>query len=178
MGFRASTCAELSIHAPMAPPHFQGSVGGGTSRAQRISWMLPKKPSKLSCCYALNFNLQKIVFLLLISSEQHGGAPPQAGPPGAYRAVPPDVRVYTSTLQRRLPLLLPSTCVKADVFLHCLTTPVMGGNGLSRPGGAVKEPRSQALFPKHNVVGKLPLTGALLFRDVSKRFSTCCESEL
>ena len=31
----------------MAPPHFQGSVGGGTSCAQRTSWMLPKKPSKL-----------------------------------------------------------------------------------------------------------------------------------
>ena len=26
LGFRASTCAGLSIHAPMAPPHFQGSV--------------------------------------------------------------------------------------------------------------------------------------------------------
>ena len=37
----------LSIHAPMAPPHFQGSVGGGTSCAQRTSLMLPKKPSKL-----------------------------------------------------------------------------------------------------------------------------------
>ena len=31
----------------MAPPHFQGSVGGGTSCAQRTSVMLPKKPSKL-----------------------------------------------------------------------------------------------------------------------------------
>ena len=28
LGFWASTCAGLSIHAPMAPPHFQGSVGG------------------------------------------------------------------------------------------------------------------------------------------------------
>ena len=25
--------------------------------------------------------------------------------------------------------------VKADVFLRCLTTLVLGGNGLSRPGG-------------------------------------------
>ena len=25
--------------------------------------------------------------------------------------------------------------VKADVYLQCLTTLVMGGNGLSRPGG-------------------------------------------
>ena len=31
----------------MAPPHFQGSVGGGKSCAQRTSLMLPKKPSKL-----------------------------------------------------------------------------------------------------------------------------------
>ena len=31
----------------MAPPHFQGSVGGGTSCAQRTSLMLFKKPSKL-----------------------------------------------------------------------------------------------------------------------------------
>ena len=30
--------------APMAPPHFQGSVGGGKSCAQRTSLMLPKKP--------------------------------------------------------------------------------------------------------------------------------------
>ena len=28
-----------------------------------------------------------------------------------------------------------STGVKADVYLQCLTTLVMGGNGLSRPGG-------------------------------------------
>ena len=26
-------------------------------------------------------------------------------------------------------------CGKADVYLQCLTTLVMGGNGLSRPGG-------------------------------------------
>ena len=39
LGFRASTCAGLCIHAPIAPPppHFQGSVGGGTSCAQRTS---------------------------------------------------------------------------------------------------------------------------------------------
>ena len=30
---------------------------------------------------------------------------------------------------------LPSAGVKADVFLQCLTTLVMGGKGLSRPGG-------------------------------------------
>ena len=33
------------------------------------------------------------------------------------------------------PIVLPSTGVKADVYLQCLTTVVMGGNGLSRPGG-------------------------------------------
>ena len=33
------------------------------------------------------------------------------------------------------PIVLPSTGVKADVYLQCLTTLVMGGNGLSRPGG-------------------------------------------
>ena len=30
---------------------------------------------------------------------------------------------------------LTSTGVMADVYLQCLTTLVMGGNGLSRPGG-------------------------------------------
>ena len=38
--------------------------------------------------------------------------------------------LYTSP-----PIVLPSTGVKADVYLQCLTTLVMGGNGLSRPGG-------------------------------------------
>ena len=33
------------------------------------------------------------------------------------------------------PIVLPSTRVKADMFLQCLSTLVMGGNGLSRPGG-------------------------------------------
>ena len=41
-------------------------------------------------------------------------------------------RLYTSTLHR---LLSPSMGVKADVYLQCLTTLVMGGNGLSRPRG-------------------------------------------
>ena len=56
------------------------------------------------------------------------------------RAVPPDVREqpggaldvhspYTP------PIVLPSTGVMADVYLQCLTILVMGGNGLSRPGG-------------------------------------------
>ena len=35
LGLRASTCARLSTHALMAPPHFEGSVDGGTSCAQR-----------------------------------------------------------------------------------------------------------------------------------------------
>ena len=35
------------------------------------------------------------------------------------------------------PIVLPSTGVKADVYLQCLTTLVMGGNGLSRPGGNI-----------------------------------------
>ena len=47
------------------------------------------------------------------------------------RAVPPDVRE-----ERPLSICsLPSTGVQADVFLQCLTTLVMSGNGLSRPGG-------------------------------------------
>ena len=33
------------------------------------------------------------------------------------------------------PIVLPSTGEKADVHLQCLTTLVMGGNGLSRSGG-------------------------------------------
>ena len=41
--------------------------------------------------------------------------------------------LYTSTLHGLLPLSYPG--VKADVYLQCLTTLVMGGNGLSRPGG-------------------------------------------
>ena len=32
------------------------------------------------------------------------------------------------------PIVLPTTGVKADVFLQFLTTLVMGGNGLCRPG--------------------------------------------
>ena len=32
-------------------------------------------------------------------------------------------------------IVLPSTGVKADVYLQCVTALVMGGNGLSRPGG-------------------------------------------
>ena len=37
----------------------------------------------------------------------------------------------------RSPSMGSSHCLtqKADVFLQCLTTLVMGGNGLSRPGG-------------------------------------------
>ena len=42
--------------------------------------------------------------------------------------------LYTSILYRLLPLSYP-TGEKADVFLQCLTTLVMGGNGLSRLGG-------------------------------------------
>ena len=33
------------------------------------------------------------------------------------------------------PIVLPSTGVKVDVFLQCLTTLVIGGNDLSRPDG-------------------------------------------
>ena len=32
------------------------------------------------------------------------------------------------------PIVLPSTGVKADVYLQCLNTLVLGGNGLSRLG--------------------------------------------
>ena len=42
------------------------------------------------------------------------------------RAVPPDVREEPGGA---------CAAVKADVFLQCLTTLVLGGNGLSRPGG-------------------------------------------
>ena len=55
------------------------------------------------------------------------------------RAVPPDVREEPG---KALYVHSPgsSHCltqygVKADVYLQCLTTLVMGGNGLSRPGG-------------------------------------------
>ena len=53
--------------------------------------------------------------------------------------MPPDVReqpggsLYDHSPQAP-PIVLPSTGVKADVFLQCLTTLIMGGNGLSRPG--------------------------------------------
>ena len=43
--------------------------------------------------------------------------------------------LYTSILHRLLPS---STGVMADVYLQCLTTLVMGGNGLSRPGGHLR----------------------------------------
>ena len=36
------------------------------------------------------------------------------------------------------PIVLPSTGVKADVYLQCLTTLVMGGNDPSRPGGNLR----------------------------------------
>ena len=53
------------------------------------------------------------------------------------RAVPPDVREEPggALYVHSPPIVLPSTGVKADVYLQCLTTLVMGGNGLSRPGG-------------------------------------------
>ena len=46
--------------------------------------------------------------------------------------MPPDVREEPGGL---LPLSEPSAGVKADVFLQCFTTLVVGGNGPSRPGG-------------------------------------------
>ena len=54
--------------------------------------------------------------------------------------MPPDVReepggaLYVHSPQAP-PIVLPSTGVKADVYLQRLTNLVMGGNGLSRPGG-------------------------------------------
>ena len=46
LGLRASSCEELSIHAPMAPPHFQGSVGGGAScPSSHRSWAFFKIPT-------------------------------------------------------------------------------------------------------------------------------------
>ena len=84
-------------------------------------------------------HLSKIVFLHPISSiNTSSTGPPHAGPPervrgsaleacaGALRPAVPDVReepVFVHSPQ------------EADVFLQCLTTLIMGGNGLSRPGG-------------------------------------------
>ena len=51
------------------------------------------------------------------------------------RAVPPDVReepggaLYVHSPEAP-PIVLPSTGVKADVYLQCLTTLVLGENGL------------------------------------------------
>ena len=79
----------LSIHAPMAPPHFQGSVG-----AQRTSWMLPKKPSKLGFLQKAppavrHPSYHPNYFLLgfratpsIPTSTNNMICPPQAGPPG------------------------------------------------------------------------------------------------
>ena len=71
--------AEFPFHAPMAPPHFQGSVSGGTSCAQRTSWMLPTKPSKLGFAVRHHRLPQKIVFLLLITSRSLQGPPDYKG---------------------------------------------------------------------------------------------------
>ena len=50
------------------------------------------------------------------------------------KAVPPDVREEPGGSIR--PLSIDSSGgVEADVYLQCLTTLVMGGNGRSRPGG-------------------------------------------
>ena len=149
MGFRTSTCAGLSIHAQLTPPHFQGSVGGGTSYAQRTSWMLPKKPSKLGFfivrIHRLPPNLlpvrglglrpqfppPKDRLLTSHSSEYHAaGGPPGAfrGPPEGFQGPPPARGLqgrFTSTLHS----IGSSHCLTqyADVYLQCLTTLVMGG---------------------------------------------------
>ena len=69
----------------MAPPHFQGSVGGGRSCAQRTSLMLSKKPSKLGFLrsptgYHPNYFLQGC---RAFSASQPG--PRAAGPPPGAR---------------------------------------------------------------------------------------------
>ena len=49
--------------------------------------------------------------------------------------LPLDVREEVRGSLYFTPLVLPSTDVKADVFLHCLTSLVMGAIVQSRPGG-------------------------------------------
>ena len=150
----------------MAPPHFQGSVGGSKSSAQRTSLMLPKKPSLLPVrvgppkdrLLASSFKEYKLEGRArrrrgLLQGLQHQ-APPGASRglqrPGASRAstalqwleaglcLPMYGRspegLYTSVLHSSSHCLTQEG-VKADVFLQCLTTLVMGGNVLCRPGG-------------------------------------------
>ena len=69
----------------------------------------------------------------------------------AGRDVPPDAReepggaLYVHSPYAPL-IVLPSMGAKADVFLHCLTTLVMGGSGLSRSGGNLRLKASRSGF--------------------------------
>ena len=101
-----SSCAGLSIHAPMAPPHFQGSVGGGTSSAQRTSLLLCKShrnwaffntPTRCETSQATNYFLLGFRATPSIPTSKRSSlapskrktGPPQAGLPGSGPAGPP-----------------------------------------------------------------------------------------
>ena len=133
----------------MAPPHFQGSVGGGTSCAQRTSLMLPKKPIEtgLSSTLPLAVRHHRLPPELLPTSLKDEKLKGAAWVPGGLQGPPqpqaplqgPPGPTYLEGPIR--PLSIDSShCpslygVSADVYLQCLTTLVLGGNGLSRPGG-------------------------------------------
>ena len=65
-------------------------------------------------------------------------ARPTPGPPEACKGLRGLQGILTGVYvhsQKAPPIVLPSRGVKADGFLRCLTTLLMDGNGLSRPGG-------------------------------------------
>ena len=72
----------------MAPPHFQGSVGGGTSCAQRTSLMLPNNPSKLGFLQNSGYHPNYYLLGFRATCAKDGPASRNLqGPPKASRVV-------------------------------------------------------------------------------------------
>ena len=127
----------------MALPHFQGSVGGGTSCAQQTSLMLPKQPSKLAffkiptCCETSQATTQVdrlLAFDFKQTSRQTG--PRQAGPPGASPTISrtAGAKPFKGPGVQSLPAL-----VGASGILQCRFGGFLGGLPGSQPQGPYSE---------------------------------------
>ena len=133
----------------MAPPHFQGSVGSGTSCAQRISWTLPKKPLKLGYLQKTHpvrhHRLPPKLLRVRVSRRAFRGLQAIAGAfQGAYKVL----RGLRSGLGT--PLEGRRTCeatedlgrwvggmpIKAKIDVHCVDLAQRGGEA-KEPGGAL-----------------------------------------